>query len=111
MADCSGVPFLRLLFSADLFTDEAMRFGSEDLNMLFSRSIALLVAVTLPDHLRAEDFFVRVLDFFDAEDFFLVLFGVLVDRDLLAIAFNNIRTRMIPDHKLSSMYQSIWRKI
>ena len=85
-----------------------MRFGSEDLKMLFSRSIALLVAVTFPDHFREEDFWVPLFDFFGEEDF--VFEVLLVERDVVAIFFTNTRTRMIPDHGVSSINQSIWQK-
>jgi hypothetical protein len=50
MADCNGVPFFRLLFSADLFSDAAIVFALRDEKIFFSRSSALLVAFTLPDH-------------------------------------------------------------
>lgn len=69
MADCNGVPFFRLLLSAERFNERAIFLGSFDLNMLDSRSSALLVRVTRPDHLRGLFF---AAFFFAA--FFLVAF-------------------------------------
>src|SRR5260370_10248858 len=52
MAACSGVPLRRLLLSAERFSDVAIRFGSCESKMLFSRSRASLVSVTFADHFR-----------------------------------------------------------
>jgi hypothetical protein len=49
MADWSGVPFLRLLWSEDFFRDFATLTGSFDLNTFDLRSRASLVCVTLAD--------------------------------------------------------------
>lgn len=62
MADWKGVPFLRLLLSADRFKDRAILLGSFDLNMPDSRSNASLVCITLRDH------------FFFGANFFFALF-------------------------------------
>jgi len=71
MADWYGVPFFRLLFIADRFSDRAIFSGSSYLNTPCFRSSASLVSVTPADH-------------------FLMLFLLVFLLGLgLAIAFSN----------------------
>lgn len=86
MADWNGVPFLRLLRSAERFNERAIFFGSFMVKTLFSRSSALLVFVTCPDHFfLADDLLVvaRVARF--DVDFFLVAVAIIVFRNNAAI--------------------------
>ena len=53
IADWNGVPFRRLLRSADRFSEAATLRGLLKVNTLGSRSRALLVAVTRCDHREA----------------------------------------------------------
>lgn len=64
MADWYGVPFFRLLFSAERFNDLAIFFGSFDLNTPDSRSSASLVSITWCDHFFGAAF---LTDFFRVE--------------------------------------------
>lgn len=50
MADCSGVPFRRLLRSDDFLRDFATLAGLLDLNTFDFRSNASLFSVTFADH-------------------------------------------------------------
>ncbi len=60
-ADCFGCVFRRVLLSADCLSDNAILFGSVQVNTPSSRSSALLSLVTLPDQRVSDD----DLDFID----------------------------------------------
>jgi len=66
MADCNGVPFLLLLFSAERFNERAIRLGSFDLKTPDSRSSASLVCITRRDHFFLGAAFFFAADFFEA---------------------------------------------
>jgi len=55
----------RVLASAERFSDNAMRFGSLQVNTLSSRSSALLSLVTFPDHFFIGAFFIFPVVRFD----------------------------------------------
>lgn len=79
MADWYGVPFLRLLFSAERFSELAIFFGSFDLNTPDCRSSASLVSITWCDHFFGAVF---LADFFRVELLCAVagFFGVVLFR-------------------------------
>ncbi len=60
MADWYGVPFLRRLFCAERLSERAIAEGSVRVKMRCFRSSALLLLVTLADHLRFLVVFLRL---------------------------------------------------